>query len=63
MFDFPRALGFVVVIVSSLIGWFCLIGSVDLSLVSFNWFLTIFVDSFPVQVCSVSGSGVLSKVC
>ena len=25
--------------------------SVDLSLVSFNWFLTVFVDNFPVQVC------------
>lgn len=25
--------------------------SVDLSLVSFNWFLTVFVDNFPVEVC------------
>lgn len=29
-------------------------GSVDLSLVSFNWFLTVFVDNFPVQVCCFS---------
>lgn len=36
-----------------LIGCFCLIDSVDLSLVSFNWFLTVFVDSFPIQVCCV----------
>lgn len=27
---------------------------VDLSLVTFNWFLTVFVDNFPVQVCTSS---------
>ena len=33
--------------------------SVDLSLVSFNWFLTVFVDNFPVEVCIQS----LTQVC
>lgn len=33
--------------------------SVDLSLVSFNWFLTVFVDNFPVEVCIQS----LTEVC
>ena len=27
--------------------------SVDLSLLTFNWFLTVFVDSFPIEVSSV----------
>ncbi|EDO34197.1 predicted protein, partial [Nematostella vectensis] len=27
---------------------------VDLSLITFNWFLTVFIDSFPIQVSQVT---------